>query len=207
MFLQVCVCPPGGGVLSQHALQVVSQHALQWGGVLVLEGGWCLVLGGLLLGGVCSWGVSTPGGWVVETPQNYQAHNQGGNWGDQIQAHSQGGKLRGIRSRPTAKGEIEGGSDQTPPPWQLLLRAVRILLECVLVRSFFLRNFGITVIQDKPNGCWQICHFCVVGYLRKNSISIIFKRVSPLVQNHFIFVQFLRKNWPNYRFVSPMHYS
>ena len=116
------------------------------------------------------------------------------------------GEIGGIRSRPIAKGEIEGGI-RSDPPWQLLLRAVRILLECVLVRSFFLRNFGITVIQDKPNGCWQICHFCVVGYLRKNSISIIFKRVSPLVQNHFIFVQFLRKNWPNYRFVSPMHYS
>ena len=35
MFLQVCVCPRGG-VVSQHALQVVSQHALQQdsGGVL-----------------------------------------------------------------------------------------------------------------------------------------------------------------------------
>ena len=38
MFLQVCVCPRGGGGLSQHALQVVSQHALQqvskWGCVV-----------------------------------------------------------------------------------------------------------------------------------------------------------------------------
>ena len=36
MFLQVSVCPQGGGVLSQHALQVVSQHALQQ----VSGGGW-----------------------------------------------------------------------------------------------------------------------------------------------------------------------
>ena len=43
------------------------------------------------------------------------------------------GKFRGIRSRPTPKGEIQGDQDQTPPPEQLLLRAVRILLECILV--------------------------------------------------------------------------
>ena len=46
--------------------------------------------------------------------------------GDQIQAHTQGGKLTGIRSRPTP----------TPRPThkQLLLRAVHILLECILVQ-------------------------------------------------------------------------
>ena len=38
--------------------------------------------------------------------------------GDQIQAHTQGGKLRGIRSRPTPKGEIEGDQIQPPPPPQ-----------------------------------------------------------------------------------------
>ena len=54
--------------------------------------------------------------------------------GDQIQAHTQGGKFRGIKSRPTPKGKIQGDQDQTPPPTeQLLLRAVRILLECILV--------------------------------------------------------------------------
>ena len=38
--------------------------------------------------------------------------------GDQVQAHTQGGNWRGIRSRPTPKGEIEGGSDPGPPPEQ-----------------------------------------------------------------------------------------
>ena len=58
------------------------------------------------------------------------------------------GEVEGIRSRPTPKGEIEGyqlqahtqggnsggsGPDIPPPPRRLLLRAVRILLECILV--------------------------------------------------------------------------
>ena len=97
-----------------------------------------------------------------ETP--LQAHTQGGNWGgsdpgphprgklrgirsrptpkgaiqgDQIQAHTQGGKFRGIRCRPTSKWEIQGDQDQTPPQ-QLLLQVVRILLECILVIDVFI---------------------------------------------------------------------
>ena len=35
------------------------------------------------------------------------------------------------------------------------------------IRSFFLQHFGKTVIEDKPNECWQISQFCVVGYLQK----------------------------------------
>ena len=76
MFLQVCVCPRGGGgvVLSQHALQVVSQHALQQGGAIPA----CLAVGGCYPSMHCRWynsipsrgvswgvpgpGVSTPGG-------------------------------------------------------------------------------------------------------------------------------------------------
>ena len=67
-----------GGVLSQHALQVVSQHALQQvSGVCVCSGGCllpggcllqgmsaprgCLLWGGLLPGGVCSGGCLLPG--------------------------------------------------------------------------------------------------------------------------------------------------
>ena len=50
VFTHVCDSVNRGGVLSQHALQVVSQHALQQ------------VSGGCLLGGVCSGGVSAPGG-------------------------------------------------------------------------------------------------------------------------------------------------
>ena len=75
----------GGGVLSQHALQVVSQHALQQvsGGCLlrgVSAARGCLLPGGLFfgegsaLGSVCYWGfcwgegsalgcVSAPGVW------------------------------------------------------------------------------------------------------------------------------------------------
>ena len=64
-----------------------------------------------------------------------------------------GGSLRGLAggvSRPTPRGEVEGSGRgglqahtwgdvsqhalrQTPSTWQLLLRAVRILLECILV--------------------------------------------------------------------------
>ena len=61
-------CIAAGGVLSQHALQVVSQHALQQGGGGVLSqhalqwgvcswGGLLQGWGGLLLGGACSRGV------------------------------------------------------------------------------------------------------------------------------------------------------
>ena len=35
--------------------------------------------------------------------------------GDQVNAHSQGGKLREIESRPTAKGEVEGDQPHPPP--------------------------------------------------------------------------------------------
>ena len=117
MFLEVSVCPLGGGVvvsqhalhvvsqhalqqvprghvLSQHALQVVSQHALQqvFRGCL-LPGGVPAVGGGLLLGCL------VPGGLLP-----------GGGCGDP--------------SHPTPQKSR----------W-LLLRTVRILLECILVRN------------------------------------------------------------------------
>ena len=57
MFLHVCVILfTGGGVLSQHALQVVSQHALQQ-----VSWGRCLLLGGCLFRGGCSRGVCSEG--------------------------------------------------------------------------------------------------------------------------------------------------
>ena len=105
-----------GGVLSQHALQVVSQHALQQ-----------VSLGGL------------------------QVHIKGESGGGSGPCPQPRGKLRGIWSRRTPKGEVEGdlpggggacsggclvlgvpGGD--PPPGRLLLRAERILLECILVK-------------------------------------------------------------------------
>ena len=81
----------------------------------VLQGG-CL-----LMGGVCScWGVSAPegcllpGGCVCSGGCGLltQAHIQGGNWGGSGPGPHPRGKLRGIRSRPTPKGEIEGDQVQ-----------------------------------------------------------------------------------------------
>ena len=72
-----------------------------------------------------------------------------------LQAHTGGGELRGIRSRPTPKGEIQGdqiqvhtqggnsgGSDPGPTPRSRLWYTVnewlvRILLECILVFALF----------------------------------------------------------------------
>ena len=84
-----------------------------------------------------------------------QAHSQGGNWGGSDPGLHPRGKLRGIRSRPTPKGEIQGdqiqahtqggnsgGSGPDPPQRWLLLRAVRILLECILVsKTKFVRKY------------------------------------------------------------------
>ena len=58
-----------GGVLSQHALQVVSQHAFEQVS-RGMSGGGCLVqgaaLGGCLVwGGACFWGVPAPGGCLL----------------------------------------------------------------------------------------------------------------------------------------------
>ena len=91
--------PCSRGVLSQHALQVVSQHALQQGGAIpaCIAGGIpaCLTAGGSPLGGCLVLG------GLVDTP---------------LQAHTNWGKLRGIRSRSTPKGQIQGGSDPGPHP-------------------------------------------------------------------------------------------
>ena len=65
-----------GGVLSQHALQVVSQHALQQGGCAIqhaLQWGACSPgvawSGGCLVWGVPGLGGLLPGGCLVETPR------------------------------------------------------------------------------------------------------------------------------------------
>ena len=86
MFLQVSVILFTEGVLSQHALQVVSQHALQQ---------------------------VSGGGGIPACLVGFQAHTQGGSLGDLARGRGSPGphprgKLRGIWSRPTAKGEIEG---------------------------------------------------------------------------------------------------
>ena len=69
MFLQECVCPLGGGVVTQHALQVVSQHALQ----------------------------QVSGGGIPVCLAGFQAHTQGGSRGGSgqggLQAHNQRGYM------------------------------------------------------------------------------------------------------------------
>ena len=80
-------------------------------------------------------------------------HTQGGNLRGSGSGPQPRGKFRGIRSRPTPKGEIQGDQIQAhtqggnsggsgpdpPPPRRLLLRAVCILLECILVNSEFVK--------------------------------------------------------------------
>ena len=65
VFTRVCDSVHRGGVLSQHALQVVSQHALQQGevcsGGVPARGGVCLLEGGSAPGGTCSGGVGGGG--------------------------------------------------------------------------------------------------------------------------------------------------
>ena len=96
------------------------------------------------------------GGCVVPAClAGFQAHTQGGSLGGSGQREGVGGspgphprgKLRGIWSSPTPKGEVEGDLVGVPtlgevwdPPWQLLLWAVCILLECILVSWLFLTN-------------------------------------------------------------------
>ena len=46
------------------------------------------------------------------------------------------GEVEGIWSRHTLKGEVEG--NWPGPPRRLLLRVVRILLECILVNQIFI---------------------------------------------------------------------
>ena len=79
----------------------------------------------------------------------FQTHTQGGSWEDLARgAHPkgevEGGLARGV-SRPTPRGEglqahtqgsIPACTEADPPPQWLLLRAVRILLECILVFQY-----------------------------------------------------------------------
>ena len=70
-------------------------------------------------GGVWSWGVPGPGGFgprgclvrgglVPACLAGFQAHTQGGSWGGSGPGPHPRGKLKGIWSRPTPKGEVEG---------------------------------------------------------------------------------------------------
>ena len=153
MFLHVCVILfTGGGVLSQHSLQVVSQHALQQGGVSSLgvsppRGagvsplgvvGWPSVIAfccglllwpsGMVFGGCRRHHTRRPPHQKATTPEGHNTR-RGVPGGDPPPGPHPGGKLRGIRPRPTPKGEIQGdqvqaniqvgnsgGSGPDPPP-------------------------------------------------------------------------------------------
>ena len=129
MFLHMSVCPQGG-MVSQHALQV-------------------------------------SGGCIPACLEGFQAHTQGGAWGvwpgGALQAHTLGGLQahtlgQGV-SRPTSRGypcphpgegvypNMHWG--RTPPSWRLLQRAVRILLECILVCVYVMRFVYIYIIVSK----------------------------------------------------------
>ena len=92
MFTGVCLST--GGVLSQHALQVVSQHALQQ-----VSGGWGVCYPSMH----CRWYPSMP---CSRSWGGLQAHSQGGSGGGSGLGPQPRGKLRGIWSR---EGTCSGG--------------------------------------------------------------------------------------------------
>ena len=111
------VCLSTGGVVSQHALQVVSQHALQQvsRGVVSQR-----ALQQVSRGGACSGVVPAPG--VCLLPGRGLTVPRGG-----------GCLLPGRVPDPRGVPALGGcGGDPLASRW-LLLRTVRILLECILV--------------------------------------------------------------------------
>ena len=86
--------------------------------------------------------------YSVHRGRGLQAHTQGGGWGvwlgRGLQAHAQEGP--GLDQRGGGSGS-QHALRQTPPPIRrLMLRAVRILLECILVYNFNFDIFGIVWI-------------------------------------------------------------
>ena len=120
------------------------------------------------------------GGWYPSMPCRFPGpHPRGkfrGIWpgGGSPGPHPRG-NLRGIWSMPTPKGELEGdlagrvlapggclprgGGDSNP--WLLLLRAVRILLECILIWNVF--KYAET--NNTHNLQWHKKHFFQRLYL------------------------------------------
>ena len=96
--------------------------------------------------------------------------------GDQIQAHTQGGNW-GIRSRPTSKGKFRGISTSSPPR-RLLLRAVRILLECILVKNIFEEAVkSMYILEDYPwiTICFVVRFWLTICLLRLGTqTSVLF---------------------------------
>ena len=130
MFLQVSVILFTGGI-SQHALQVVSQHALQWGWYPSMLCRWFPSIpcsGGWYPSMHCRWYPSMPCSRGCAIPACLAAGGclvPGG-------ACSQGVPVLGVRSQ---------GVWRPPRSRRLLLRTVRILLECILVHNGVLVYF------------------------------------------------------------------
>ena len=133
IFLEACVCPRGGACLLQGDLVpggVSGPRGVSARGGSASRGSllWgCLLRGGLVLGGGCLLqGMSALGGLVL------------GGWG---------------MSAPRRVGiPACTEADNPPPPWErrLLLRTVRILLECILVglKSVFDLKFFELAARD-----------------------------------------------------------
>ena len=115
--LQVCVCPQGGAVPACIAGGIPACLAAGLGG-----GGYPSMH--------CRWYTSMPcsRSWGVEGDLvQVQAHSHGGSWG----GSGLGGCLAG--GVPAPGGACSRGCLVETPTLRLLLRAVRILLECTLV--------------------------------------------------------------------------
>ena len=149
MFLHVSVCPRGG-VVSQHALQVVSQYALQVSRRGVVSQHAMQVsrptprgeVEGPGLGGVSR---PTPGGWwspgphLGGSPGPHMGESPGPHWGE-LRGLAWVGGIPGPHLVSGLQTDTQGGipacteADPPPPSRRPLLLAVRILLECILVK-------------------------------------------------------------------------
>ena len=169
IFTSVCqeFCSQGGACSVGCLLRGI------WSGGCLLWGGVCSQ--GCLLLGCGPWGYLLWGGCLVLG--GLQAHTQRGNWGRSGPGPHPRGKLRGIRSRPTAKGEIEGdkvqahsqggnwgGSGSAPPNGYC----------CRRYASYWNAFLFTTCVHFQPFSCWQtwpvkrnIKHFIVMIVLSK----------------------------------------
>ena len=87
-----------------------------------------------------------------------QANTQGEIEGDQIQAHTQGGNWGGSDPGPHPRGKLRGIRPR-PPQLRLLLRAVRILLECILVYKIACLFIEETFLNTIKSMAWSIFQY------------------------------------------------
>ena len=124
-----------GNIFTSACQEFCSQGGCLLWGVMVPRG--CPLQGGVWYRGVACSGRGTCSGG--SGPEGVPALGGVWSWGrgacsGRASRPTPKEKLRGIRSRPTAKGEIEEDQVQHPPPPDgYCCRTVRILLECILV--------------------------------------------------------------------------